>query len=101
MAARFHLSSLDAAESRAYITHRIQVAGGTQPVFSDSAFERIYRVTGGSPRSINNVCDLAMLVGFGAGMPMIDDRVIDEVARDLELEAARIPLPQQFQPPSG
>ena len=62
---RFHLSTLSAAEMRAYIEHRLEVAGaGDRQIFAEDTFNEIYRYTGGVPRLVNTLCDTAMMSSF-------------------------------------
>jgi hypothetical protein len=62
---RFHLSPLAEAETRAYIEHRLEVAGaGDREIFSADTFPEIFRYTGGLPRLINSLCDTAMMAAF-------------------------------------
>jgi general secretion pathway protein A len=63
---RFHLGTLSAAEMRAYIHHRLEVAGaGDRQVFAEDTYAEIYRYTGGVPRLVNTLCDTAMLAAYG------------------------------------
>ncbi len=63
---RFHLGTLSPAEMRAYIQHRLEVAGaGDRPVFAEEVYPEVYRYTGGVPRLINTLCDTAMMAAFG------------------------------------
>jgi general secretion pathway protein A len=59
---RFHLPALTSIEMRAYILHRLEVAGSQgREIFAGDTFELIFRYTGGVPRLINTLCDTAML----------------------------------------
>ncbi len=63
---RFHLGRLTPAEMRAYIQHRLEVAGaGDRTLFAEETFPEIYRYTGGVPRLINTLCDTAMMAAYG------------------------------------
>lgn len=65
--ARFHLRPLNLNETRAYIQHRLQVAGlepGRSP-FSARLVRKIYRASGGIPRRVNMLCE-RLLVGLYA-----------------------------------
>ena len=65
---RFHLGPLDFNETREYIEHRLEVAGGgDRQLFEEECFETIYRYTGGVPRLINTLCDSALLCAFADG----------------------------------
>jgi type II secretory pathway predicted ATPase ExeA len=62
---RFHLSTLTEAETRAYIEHRLEVAGaGDREIFAPDTFHEVYRYTGGVPRLVNTLCDTAMMAAF-------------------------------------
>jgi general secretion pathway protein A len=81
------LMPLDAAETRAYIEHRLSVAGreSTVPLFTDRAFAMIAKYSGGIPRNINNLCFNAMSLGCVRKQETIDRDVIKEVLTDLDL----------------
>ncbi|HEX4619594.1 MAG TPA: AAA family ATPase [Steroidobacteraceae bacterium] len=62
---RFHLSTLTESETRAYIEHRLEVAGGGErDIFAADTFHQIYLYTGGVPRLVNTLCDTAMMAAF-------------------------------------
>ena len=63
---RFHLTALTAAETAAYIDHRLEVAGSQgRRIFADDTYATIYRYTGGVPRLINTLCDTSLMAAFG------------------------------------
>jgi len=78
----YHLEPLTEAETREYIRHRCQTAGGKVDLFTDQACERIYQSTGGVPRLINLLCDTALVYGYAEQRDKIDAELIGEVARD-------------------
>jgi hypothetical protein len=56
-----HMNPLDAGATRAYVEHRLNVAGGGgKELFTDDAFTMIYQHTQGDPRLINVLCDAAL-----------------------------------------
>lgn len=62
---RYHLGPLEAAETEAYIHHRLGIAGAQgRPRFTPWAIRSIHRRTGGVPRLINALCDKALLCGY-------------------------------------
>jgi general secretion pathway protein A len=66
IAVRYHLRAMDFADTRAYIGHRLEVAGARFAVnINAAALKKIYRFSGGYPRLINIVCDRSLLVAFG------------------------------------
>ena len=85
---RFHLGTLDQRDMRAYIDHRIKVAGHEEPgLFADDAFPAIYRYSGGVPRLINTICDSALLVGFADEKEQITAEDIEATAEELGWQA--------------
>ena len=51
--------------------------------FTEQAIEVIYRYSKGSPRTINILCDRALLAGFVADTCLIDDVIIEQCAREV------------------
>ena len=49
---------------------------------AEEALARIAEVTGGVPRSINVLCDMALVYGFGGDQPIIDVALVDQVLAD-------------------
>jgi type II secretory pathway predicted ATPase ExeA len=87
--ATYHLEPLDAAETRAYVEHRLKLVGwNNDPRFSDDAFDLIYEHTGGVPRRINTLCSRILLFGFLEERHDIDRGVVEEVINDLLKEGA-------------
>ncbi|MGQ0833885.1 MAG: AAA family ATPase [Gammaproteobacteria bacterium] len=68
---RFHLSNLSAADMRAYVQHRLEVAGADRKIFEDKTFSEIYRYTGGVPRLVNTLCDTAMMAAYGGDRDVV------------------------------
>ena len=78
----FFIPPLTPAEVTDYVQHRLQVAGREQPLFTAEALARIAEATGGVPRSINVLCDMALVYGFGGDQPIIDVALVDQVLAD-------------------
>jgi general secretion pathway protein A len=82
VAADFFISPLNSVEVGDYIAHRLKVAGRERQLFTPFAAAKIARATHGIPRSINILCDTALVYGFAYEARVIDVEVIDEVLRD-------------------
>lgn len=63
---RYHLENLNAEETIAYVKHRLRVAGSNEDVFEGAALWEIHKLTGGSPRLTNVLCDRALLGAYSA-----------------------------------
>lgn len=84
IAIKYHLSSLTSDETIEYMRHRLKIAGATKKVFDDNAIKIIYDQSGGIPRRINQICDMALLTGYGKQAQIINEDIVMEVVRDLE-----------------
>jgi len=81
---RYYLPPLSRKETEEYIEKRLRVAGAQEPLFTKKAIQEIYRKSGGIPRSINILCDNALLNGFALYQKIVDVRSVREVAKDLK-----------------
>lgn len=83
------LRPLRAEETRAYILHRLTLAGWKQdPVIDDAALARLHDLSAGVPRRINLLCDRALLYGYLEELHRIDVEVVENVAQELAEEMA-------------
>ncbi len=81
------LNPLTQTDTVEYIQHHISVAGGDIWIFTKDALEAIYTYTRGIPRSINNVCDTALMLGYAARARVIDGRIVAQAAHDTGLDS--------------
>src|SRR3954467_12800964 len=62
---RFHLGALARDDMRAYVQHRLEIAGANgRQIFAEDTFAEIARYSGGVPRLVNTLCDTAMMAAF-------------------------------------
>lgn len=91
-----HIGPMDLDETRGYIEHRLTKVGWKgMPQFEPSAYEAIYRVTGGIPRRINAVCDRVLLSGYLAGKRSFDYQDVQDVAQEISEETFSGPVPAE------
>jgi general secretion pathway protein A len=82
---RYHLQPLTERETGKYIDHRLHVAGSNGSCrFDAKAVREVYRYSKGSPRSVNAVCDNALLAGYLAQSHDIDARCVRKAVHQLE-----------------
>jgi general secretion pathway protein A len=82
VAADFFIPPLNTVEVGDYIDHRLKVAGRERQLFTPLATSKIARAARGIPRSINILCDMALVYGYAAEARLIDVHIIDDVIRD-------------------
>ena len=89
------LAPFNLDETRAYIEHRLRVAGyrREEPLFTDRAYALIAQCSGGIPRNINNICFNALSLGCAMQRRTIHAATIEEVLTDLDLAPLAAPTP--------
>lgn len=78
--ARYHLDPLGLVETRAYIEHRLKVAGLDTRIFTNGAVKAVHKASHGIPRLINSICDRALLAAYVEGKK--------EISRALAMRAS-------------
>jgi general secretion pathway protein A len=87
--ARYHLRPFSLAETRAYVEHRMAVAGRRKPIFTTAALRAAHRRAGGIPRLINSVCDRALLGAFAKGKAWVTAAIVRRAATEVLGRPAR------------
>lgn len=82
IAIKYHLPAFGLDDTARYVVFRLKKAGGKEDVFSRDAIERIYAITKGVPRKINNLCDLSLFIGFSKNERVVHNEIIDEIIND-------------------
>jgi len=82
IAVNYHLTGLDREETGKYISYRLEKAGGRSDLFTPDALDMIYRMSNGIPRSINLLCQAALVYGFADEVRTIDQAIIEQIIKD-------------------
>ena len=98
VSAAFHLGPMDRDMVRGYIRHRLNVAGAQTQIFSSATCDMVHDHTGGVPRLVNQLCDLAMVYAFGKGAKRVTRATVNQVLNDGVFFAARTPPTPVLQP---
>jgi len=80
---RYHLNPLTAAETTAYVRHRLRVAGATSDIFSPTALTEVHRLAIGVPRVINVVCDRALLGAYSMDRHRVTSNLVRNAASEV------------------
>lgn len=86
----YRIQPLDKIDIKKYIDHRIATVMKNplslqNIIFTDRAIETLHQLTQGLPRTINILCDRALLAGFVAETYSIDENIIDKCAKEIVL----------------
>ena len=91
---RFHLDLFTRDVTAQYVAYRLRSAGAKHlDIFTDEALTLIHKVSKGTPRLINIVCDHALLTGYANENWVIDEAVIRECVNELHFPGEANPLP--------
>src|SRR5262245_4434659 len=81
--ARYHLLPVGRRDTRAYILHRLAIAGQKEPIFTEAAIREVHRASRGIPRLINSICDRALLGAFTQDRRQVDAATVQRAAREV------------------
>lgn len=103
VAVSYHLAALSLEETKGYIALRLKKAGAKdESLFAQEAVEGIFHHSGGIPRTINLLCDAALVYGFADQLTTIDGEIVEHVVKDKQETGLFAPLPddEEVQPQS-
>lgn len=83
LAVRAMLQSLSTDETARYVRFRLEVAGSRHSMFDAAALEEIAQLSGGVPRRINRLADLALLVGYADSRQQLTESDVANVSEEL------------------
>ena len=81
--ARYHLKPFSDRETRAYVHHRLRVAGQRRPIFDGRAIHTVHRHARGIPRLINTICDRALLGAYSAARANVSAGIVRRAAGEV------------------
>jgi general secretion pathway protein A len=94
IALRCELAHLTAEETFSYVAGRLRIAGASpDDIFTRDAVTAVHRASAGVPRTINVLCDNALISGFAAQAKPIDAAIVGQVCRDFDFEVPALDEP--------
>jgi general secretion pathway protein A len=83
---RCELKPFTVQETATYIFARVRMVGGdASNMFTRDAVVKIHEASKGIPRTINVICDNALMTGFAMDKQKVDAATVEEVCRDFDL----------------
>jgi general secretion pathway protein A len=95
--ARYHLLPFSEADTRAYIVHRLQIAGQKKEIFTDAAMRAVHEAARGIPRLINAICDRALLGGYTQDQRRVMAATVRRAASEVLGETLTAPPARRWQ----
>ncbi len=81
--ARYHIEPLNRIETRAYIKHRLRIAGHDDNPFPDALLTTIHRLSRGIPRLINVICDRCLLGAYADDKKKVSSSILNRAAKEV------------------
>jgi type II secretory pathway predicted ATPase ExeA len=78
----FHIVPLGLDDTRAYLAHRLAVAGATRALFTEEAAVRLHVASGGIPRLLNHLATQALVEAMARGADEVDAAAVAAVLED-------------------
>lgn len=85
---RCQLRRFTSEEVRAYVEHRLEVAGSGDReghLFPEPTITAIVKHSGGNPRLINSICESSLIGTYARQLPSVPPEIVNEVAVDLRV----------------
>lgn len=86
---RYHLEPLEREELRAYVRHRLEVAGSRAEIFTPAALKELHRSSDGIPRLVNVIADRALLGAWSREEQAVSAGMTRKAAREVFGERIR------------
>lgn len=92
VALRCELRPLTFTDTCAYIAARVHTAGSDRNLFTREALRLIHQRSSGIARSVNVICDNALIAALAAGAPIAGEAHVREVCQDLDFGGSVAPV---------
>jgi general secretion pathway protein A len=80
---RMHLDAWEECDVQDYLRSRLLEAGGAAETFSEAAIGRLHELTGGVPRWVRQLAELALLATAARNQEWVDAETIETAYREL------------------
>ena len=86
IALRYAIDRHDPAETAAYLSHHLALAGRSDTLFSDDAVALIHQASRGLPRAVNNLAVQALIAAFADDKAIVDEHAARAAVTEVTAE---------------
>lgn len=79
------LKGLTKDETKDYIDFRLKIAGSTEPIFTDDAYELMYSSTSGLIKPLNSLTRMCLISGTNQKLRSINSGVVFQAQTELNI----------------
>lgn len=83
----YKLTPLTAQQVMEYVHSRIRSAGGDIWCFEETVFSMLHEASHGLPRIVNNICDVALVLGYSVGARRINQDIMRQAIEEVYIPA--------------
>jgi len=83
IAVRYTMAGMTTQETTSYIGHHLQLAGRSDPLFSDDAITLIHTTSRGLPRAINNLAIQSLIAAYADRKAIVDESAARAAAAEV------------------
>lgn len=84
------LTPMDGEETRAYVLHRLRLAGCAPGAFTPAALDLVALYARGIPLNVNMLCRHSLSLASSIGLGAVDERIVEDSAYDLVLRSSAL-----------
>lgn len=85
---RIDMAGWSQLETAGYVRETLARVGASRPIFDESGLARLYELSHGLPRRVNQLAELALLAGAGDELETIDAETVESVYLELSFADA-------------
>ena len=81
--ARYHLEPLSKINMKAYVDHRLAIAGQNVSIFPEKSLNLLYKLSNGIPRLINVIADRSLLGAYVENQHTVSPQILKTAAKEV------------------
>ena len=85
IAVKYSMAGLDDEETKDYLKTRMELAGAREDVFTPQAMEQIHKISGGCPRTINNLAIHSLMYAAAKNADIVDEEAVYQANVELSI----------------
>jgi len=85
IAVKYSMAGLDDEETKDYLKTRMEIAGARADVFTTQAMEQIHKISGGCPRTINNLAIHGLMYAAAQNDDTVDEEAVYQANVELSI----------------
>lgn len=77
---RYQMNGMNFEDTKSFIEHHLKVVGRNDPLFDESGYEVVHKLSGGLPRKVGNICRASMTLSALKGHKIITGDIVHKAS---------------------